>query len=291
MNIIVGASGQIGSHIVSQIIAKGLPCRAVVRDSSKFQRGPIDVRTADVCNQKELTEAFRGGTTVFVLTPENPGSKDIMGETEQIIENYRQAIRSAGIQKVIGLSCIGAHVDGPTGNVLMSRMLEQGLSEFPGEKIFVRPSYYFSNWLAYAETVEQYGVLPTFFPKELAIDMVSPIDLAEFITALMISEPKGAGNRIFELIGPKKYSSLDVADIFSSLYAKGVSVQSLSPEKWEETLLSVGFTTNTAAYLSAMTKAVIDDLLVPQRPESTLSLPTTLKQYLSDRREAPRQIL
>ncbi|MGO3267988.1 MAG: NAD(P)H-binding protein, partial [Sphingobacteriaceae bacterium] len=37
MNIIVGASGQIGSHIVSQIIAKGLPCRAVVRDPSKFQ--------------------------------------------------------------------------------------------------------------------------------------------------------------------------------------------------------------------------------------------------------------
>ncbi|MGO3654484.1 MAG: SDR family oxidoreductase [Sphingobacterium sp.] len=82
MNIIVGASGQIGSHIVSQIIAKCLPCRAVVRDPSKFQAESVDVRKADLFNQEELTDAFRGGTAVFVLTPENPDSNDILGETQ-----------------------------------------------------------------------------------------------------------------------------------------------------------------------------------------------------------------
>ncbi|MGO1650798.1 MAG: NAD(P)H-binding protein [Sphingobacterium sp.] len=284
MNIIVGASGQIGSHIVSRIIAKGLPCRAVVRDPSKFQAESVDVRKADLFNQEELTDAFRGGTAVFVLTPENPDSNDILGETQQIIENYKRAIRSTGIQKIIGLSCIGAHVDGPTGNVVLSRMLEQGLSGLPGEKIFVRPSYYFSNWLAYADTVEQYGVLPTFFPKELALEMLSPTDLAEFIAVLMIREPRGAGLQVFELLGPKKYSSRDVADVFSKLHAKEISIQSLAPEKWEETLRSVGFTEDTATYLSAMTKAVIDDRLVPERPESTTSLPTSLAEYLSNNR-------
>lgn len=284
MNIIVGASGQIGSHIVSRIIAKGLPCRAVVRDPSKFQAESVDVRKADLFNHQELTDAFRGGTAVFVLTPENPDSNDILGETQQIIENYKRAIRSTGIQKIIGLSCIGAHVDGPTGNVVLSRMLEQGLSELPGEKIFVRPSYYFSNWLAYTDTVGQYGVLPTFFPKDLALEMLSPTDLAEFIAALMIRETSGAGLQVFELLGPKKYSSRDVADVFSELHAKEITIQSLAPEKWEETLRSVGFTENTATYLSAMTKAVMDDLLVPERPESTINLPTNLAEYLSNNR-------
>jgi uncharacterized protein YbjT (DUF2867 family) len=102
------------------------------------------------------------------------------------------------------------------------------------EKSFIRPSYYFSNWLGYLETVEQYGILPTFFPEDLKIEMHSPVDLAKFIAKIMtgMSPEK---KKIYELTGQQKYSSLDVANTLSKLLNKKVAVQSI-PQVRSETI-------------------------------------------------------
>src|SRR5690606_11365940 len=115
------------------------------------------------------------------------------------------------IKNAIGLSCVGAHIDGDTGNILMSRMLEQGLASLKARKVFVRPSYYFSNWMAYRDLIQQHGVLPTFLPEDLSIEMNSPIDVAKFIAKLVIEEDAFFDNSIYELSGPRKYSPRDVA--------------------------------------------------------------------------------
>lgn len=281
-NIVVGATGRVGSTIITAIRSSGFPVRAVLRDPGKLTDKTIETRTADLFNADQVIAAFKGGTTAFVLTPENPASNDTIGDTERIVENYRKAIDAAEIEKVVALSCIGAHVSGNTGNILMSRILEQSLDDLRIEKVFVRPSYYFSNWLAYRETVEQYGVLPTFFPEELKIEMHSPVDLAKFIARIMTGTASPENKKVYELLGPRKYSALDVANSFSKLLNREVNVQAIPSDKWQETLLSVGFTENTAANLSDMTQAVIDNLTVPEYPGDTIKLPATLDDYLRE---------
>jgi uncharacterized protein YbjT (DUF2867 family) len=229
---------------------------------------------------RDRTKAFIGGTTVFVLTPENPVSTDIIEDTKRIVENYRMAIQASGIKRIVGLSCVGAHIEGNTGNILMSQILEQGFDNLAIEKVFIRPSYYFSNWLGYFETVRQYGALPTFFPEDLKIEMHSPIDLAKFIAKVMTDKSTSGNRTIFELTGQRKYSSLDVAKTFSKLLDKDVIVQSIAKEQWKETLLSVGFTDNTATNLSEMTQAVIDGKIIPERPNDMIKLSTTLEKYM-----------
>ena len=280
MNIIAGATGQVGSNLINELKNKGFQVRAVVRNPDKLSDKTIETRTADLFNLEQLIEAFKGGTTVFVLTPENPTSNDIIEDTRQIVGNYKKAIQATGIKKVVALSCVGAHIDSNTGNVLMSRILEQTLDDLDIEKIFIRPSYYFSNWLGYLETVEQYGVLPTFFPEDLKIEMLSPIDLAKFIAKIM-TDTSSEKKRIYELTG-QKYSPLDVANTFSKLLDKNVTVQSIPQDKWKETLMSVDFTENTATNLSDMTQAVIDNKTVPERPNDTIKLPTTLEKYIDE---------
>lgn len=282
MNIIVGATGQVGSYLLNEIKRKGLPVRAVARNSDKIIDKSIETKTADLFNVEQLTEAFKGGTSVFVLTPEDPASNDIIGETKEIINNYRKAIEATGIKRIIGLSCIGAHINGNTGNILMSRILEQGFENLDAEKIFIRPSYYFSNWLGYWETVKQYGVLPSFFPEDLKIDMVSPIDLAQFIANVMTKETFFNNQTAFELIGKQKYNSLDVANIFSKLLNKNVKVQSIPKEQWKSTLLSVGFTEDTSSNLSDMTQAVIYNKIIPEKPKDIIKLSTSLDKYLEE---------
>lgn len=282
MNIIVGATGQVGSTLISEIRRNGFPVIAVVRNPDKIIDKTIETRTADLFNVEQLTKAFKGGTTVFVLTPENPVSIDIIGDTKRIVENYRMAIQASGIKRIVGLSCVGAHIEGNTGNILMSRILEQGFDNLAIEKVFIRPSYYFSNWLGYLETVRQYGVLPTFFPEDFKIEMHSPIDLAKFIAKVMTDKSTPGKGTIFELTGQQKYNSLDVARTFAKLLDKDVIVQSIVKEQWKETLLSVGFTENTATNLSDMTQAVIDGKIIPERSNDMIKLSTTLEEYMAE---------
>lgn len=281
MNIIVGGTGQVGSNLLKDLKKSGSPVRAVVRNPDKMADKSIEAKAADLFNVEQLIASFEGGSAAFVLTPEDPTSNDILGETEQIVENYRKAIQATGIKKVVALSCVGAHVEGNTGNILMSRILEQGFADLDVDKVFIRPSYYFSNWLAYWQTMEQYGVLPTFFPEKLTIEMHSPIDLAGFIAKVMIHE-SFERKVVYELIGQWPYSSEDVAEAFSKLFNKTVAVQRIPRKKWQENLLSVGFTENTAANLMDMTQAVIDGKTALERPDEAVKLPTSLAQYLQD---------
>lgn len=282
MNIIIGASGQVGSVLIREILDKDLPARAVVRNPDKIVDKNIETRVADAFNAEQLIEAFTGGTSVFLLTPENPASTDIIRDTQTIVENYRTAIKETGIKRVVALSCVGAHIEGKTGNILMSRILEQGLDDLDIEKVIIRPSYYFNNWMGYLETIEQYQVLPTFFPESFELDMHSPVDLAKFIATVM-TKPQTTGNKeVYELTGPRKYSSLDVAQVFSKILNKEITAQSIPPKQWMETLLSVGFTFNTASNLADMTQAVIDGTIVPEWPDNTMMLPTSLEKYIED---------
>ncbi|UOB17962.1 NmrA family NAD(P)-binding protein [Abyssalbus ytuae] len=283
MNIILGASGQVGSNIVNALANKNLPVRAIVRNPTSAFGKNIEVKIANFFNQKELIEAFKGGTTVFLLTPENPLSTDIIGETSIIISNYKKAIQANEIKRIVGLSCVGAHVNNNTGNILMSGMLEKEFDDLiEVEKIFIRPSYYFSNWLNFLEVVEQQGVLPSFFPENLKIDMNSPIDVAKFIAHKIAENTKWEGKKIFELTGSQKYSSKEIADILSKLLNKRIEVFIIPKENWKETLMSAGFTKNTSDNIIDMTQAVIDKIVFPENKDYINILPTNLYDYFKE---------
>ena len=279
MNIILGASGQVGSLIVKALLNSHAPVTAVIRNpDSKFD-ALVPVRIADFRNPTQLTEALAGGTTVFLLTPYDPASHDIIGETKRIIANYREAIQANQIKKIVGLSTIGAHLEGNTGNLRMSRILEQGFDDLNVKKVFIRPAYYFSNWLGFMEAVEQYGVLPTFFPEDLKIRMISPWDVATFTAEQILNGPMSQ-KEMYELVGPRQYSSHDVANVFSQHLEKDIDVQSIPREQWKETLTHAGFTDNAATHLVAMTQAVVNEQAVPERLGKAIKLPTRLAQYL-----------
>ena len=112
----------------------------------------------------------------------------------------------------------------------MSRMLEHGFDDLHLTKVFIRPSYYFSNWLGFLETIKQYGIMPTFFPADLQIDMNSPVDVARFVAEAIIDEHQYVDKKVFELVGPEKYSSRDVAKTFAKLLDRKIETQPVPKE-------------------------------------------------------------
>ncbi len=282
MDIILGATGQIGSMLVDNLIKRGQSVRAVVRNGSKaegLRSKSIQVNIADYFDVEALKKAFQGGSSAFLLTPENPESQDFISETKTIINNYREAILASGITKIVGLSSNGAQHESGTGNLMASYMLEHAFSDLEIEQVFVRPSYYFSNWLGYLELVKEHGILPTFFPPEMKVPMIAPPDVAEFLSEIIVCKiPK---ERVYEITGPHAYSSLDIAKIFGEVLNRNVILQQVLPEEWESTLIQAGFSKDGAKNLALMTKAVIEGK-TKNEASNPVSFSTDFKSYLKN---------
>lgn len=280
MNIILGATGQIGFMLASNLLKKGQSVRAVVRNESKaheLRKMGIEVVVADYLDKEALKKAFYGGKSAFLLTPEDPKSENYMDEVRLILSNYQETVQASGINKIVGLSSMGAQHESGTGNLCASYLLEHTFSELNIEQVFVRPAYYYSNWIGYLELIMAQGILPTFFPPEMELPMISPTDVAAFLTEVMIRETPQ--ERIYEIIGPHDYSSLEIARIFGNVLNKDVTLQQIPPHEWENTLVQAGFTTDGAMNLILMTKAVIDGKTKNDTPNPIRFL-TDFKTYL-----------
>lgn len=282
MHVILGASGQVGSAIVTQLIEKGESVKGVVRDekkAGKLEKTGAAVAIADVSDLPALVAAFQDGSTLFALTPESGHERNVIGETKDILENYRKALASSPIKKVVGLSSIGAQYETGTGNLVMSYLLEHAFTGMPLKQLFVRPAYYFSNWMMYLGAVIDNGTLPTFFPPELPIPMVSPEEVAAFVANVIQKEEEDG--KIFELTGPAAYSSNDVAQAFSDALGKEVKAVQIPKEQWESTLREIGFSPDAIRNFIEMTDAVISGKAMPEKKNTVqVKLKTTLKDYI-----------
>lgn len=282
MNLILGATGRVGSMLVTNLLKKGQPVRAVIRSSVKapdlISKG-VEVFVADYFDGAALKKAFQGGSSVFLLTPENPECVDFINESRTIIKNYREAIISAKVTKIIGLSSGGAQHPSGTGNLVASYLLEHAFSDLEIEQTFVRPAYYYSNWIGYLELVKEHGILPTFFPPAMKLPMIAPEDVAAFLAELMCDATPH--ERIYEITGPYAYSSLEIAQIFAAVLERSVTVQQIPPEAWESTLLQAGFSKDGAHNLMLMTQAVIDGKTKNTTP-NPFRCATDFKTYLKN---------
>ncbi|MDR6805901.1 uncharacterized protein YbjT (DUF2867 family) [Dyadobacter sp. BE34] len=283
-HIILGASGRVGSAVVDRLLELGAPVKGVVRNEGKAEalksRG-VDTSIADAHNLPALKAALRDGETLFALTPETGREKNVLGDTNDILTNYRAALVADGIKKVVGLSSMGAQHREGTGNLVMSYMLEHAFDGIGVSRVFIRPAYYFSNWLNYLEPAKKNGVLPTFFPIDLKIPMICPSDVGHFAAEVLTNGDHDM--TIYELYGPRSYSSADVAKAFGEVLGKEVKAQQIPRKDWDKTLDSIGFSADGVRNFIEMTEAVISGKSMPDSKGTVRAqADTTLEAYLEE---------
>ncbi|ACT92236.1 NmrA family NAD(P)-binding protein [Dyadobacter fermentans] len=281
-NIILGASGRVGSAVVARLVEKQAPVKGIVRNAEKaeaLQATGADAAIADAHNLPALKVALRDGEALFALTPETGQEENVLGDTNDVLTNYRAALAAANIRKLVGLSSMGAQHREGTGNLVMSYMLEHAFDGLDLTRVFIRPAYYFSNWLGYLESAGETGVLPTFFPTDLKIPMICPSDVGHFAADVLLNDDRD--RTIYEVSGPASYSSDDVAEAFEEVLGKKVKAQQIPRDQWAGTLQSIGFSKDGIRNFIEMTDAVISGKAGPQGNGTiTAEMGTTLEAYL-----------
>lgn len=278
MDIILGATGRVGSALATSLLAKGRTVRAVVRNATKAERlrqMGAEVAVADYTDAHALRSAFAGGDSLFVLTAEDPGSHDGIAEASAFLDMCRKATEGAGIKRVIGLSSDGAQHATGTGFLTVSYMLEHAFDGLDIEQTFIRPSSYYSNWMMSLPVVKAHGILPTFFPVDFSIPMIAPEDVAAFAAQVFLGEVEPRA--IHEITGPCSYTSTDIAKMLGDILGRKVEAQQTPQAAWLDTLKSVGFSPANAQHMAEMTAAVISGITGAEGEE--VFLPTTFPDY------------
>jgi uncharacterized protein YbjT (DUF2867 family) len=281
MYIITGASGRVGSAVVANLIKKGKAVKGIIRDdkkADKLKQQGAEVAIADAFDLQALTEAVKGGSTLFAITPETGKNDDVIADTKKILENYRKAVEASAIKKVVGLSSMGAQYNKNSGNLLMSYLLEHAFEGLDVQATFIRPAYYFSNWMMSLPLIKEKGILSTFYPIEMKIPMVSPMDVAAYSQDILTKDDNEG--KIYELLGPD-YSSADVAEAFANALGREVKAQQIPRDQWEKTLKETGFSPDGIKNFVEMTELVVSGKTKPEANGTTiLRAGTTLQEYI-----------
>ena len=146
--LVMGATGNISSLVIPQLLAGGAAVRALVHNPDKasgLSAKGVQVIVGDLEDPVSLAKAFAGVSAVFLLTP--------FGEkADALARNAIAAAKKAGSPYIVRLSAVKAALDAPTANGRSHGQTEKDLKE-SGLVVILKPHYFMQNLLGQTQSI------------------------------------------------------------------------------------------------------------------------------------------
>jgi uncharacterized protein YbjT (DUF2867 family) len=199
--LVMGATGRTGGAVVTELLAKGWPVRAVVRvrdlRSELLQRRGAEVVVADIFDPGQLMDAMRGVQRAYYCSPYHPF-------VIQSASAFAAAARETGLEQIVGLS---QWLAGPNHPALMTRqswLIDRIFSALPGiAHTAVIPGFFAdSPYMEMMPFAAQLGVFPLPIAGESRDAPPSVDDIARVAVAALLDPARHAG-KSYRPTGPK----------------------------------------------------------------------------------------
>lgn len=125
-------TGNVGSAVGRELLARGYPVRSVIRDETKgaswAERG-AQVAVTDLSDRAGLSAALRGSAGAFFLLPTDPRAPDFLRQQDRMVTAIAGAVAEAGVPHVALLSSLGAEMSTSTSLIEKLGELEERMRE------------------------------------------------------------------------------------------------------------------------------------------------------------------
>ncbi|GAB3281258.1 NmrA family NAD(P)-binding protein [Larkinella harenae] len=184
--IVTGSVGRISKPLTEELVQQGHTVTVISSRSDK--QGAIEALGASaaigsVQDAHFLAETFQGADAVYTMVPPisyfDP-TIDPMACFRQIGTNYAEAIRQAGLKRIVNLSSWGAHRDNGNGGIAGAYHLEQLLNELPDAVSIthIRPTSFYYNLYSFVPAIKSTGIMVAAYGGEDRTVLVAPSDIA-----------------------------------------------------------------------------------------------------------------
>ncbi|MFC7018509.1 MULTISPECIES: NAD(P)H-binding protein [Haloarcula] len=264
--LVTGATGFVGSHLVSALRAADHDVRALVRDPAGYDPAPgVEVATGDLLEPGSFDAALEGVDAAVYLVHSMGAGDDYEDRDRRAAQNFRAAATEAGVDRVVYLGGLGGD-DAPLSRHLRSRrtvehLLAAGTYDLTTLRAAIIVGAGSASFQLICELAARFPLLVT--PRAVATDC-HPIAIADVVEYLVgvLETPATAGGT-YEIGGPEVMSYAEVLRRTGARAGSGVprivSLPVLSPglsSYW------VGFLTDVPASVARPLVAGLDTPVV-----------------------------
>jgi uncharacterized protein YbjT (DUF2867 family) len=287
--LVTGASGNVGGHVVRELVARGVSVRAFVRDprraADRLGAG-VDLAVGDFADLASVRRAMKGVDSVFVTSSNGP---DEVAHENAVVD----AAAAEWVRRIVKLSALGAEVGSPLMFADAHARIERHLLECGVPSVVLRASFFMSNLFASADTIREAGtiVAPA---ADAKIAMIDPRDIAAVAAAVLVDDGPPAdggcdGGRSYVLTGPRAVTYTEVAADLSTVLGREVRYVDVPDEAARAGMLASGAPEWLADSLVVLYGLLRDGLAAhPTADVRTLTgrEPRTFAEFARDHRSA-----
>lgn len=223
MILLTGATGTVGSALLTRLTAAGADVRCLVRDPRRLGRDRVRVQIAlgDLADPASFRNALRGVDTVIHLAAAIRDQPRASIEELNGVATLRllRAAERAGAERFVFFSAIGATLQSPTRFFRAKALAERAVAESPLPTTVVAPSIVYAPgdpWLRLLERLSLLPVMPLPGSGRALYQPVWADDVAACVERILDDEalsgaasaPRGASTDAerLELAGPETLS-------------------------------------------------------------------------------------
>ena len=249
--IVTGSLGNISQPLATALGQQGHAVTVISRAPGRQAAIEALGATAAIGSLEDgafLARTFAGADAVYAMVPPNFAAPDLRAYFRRIGHHYAQAVRQAGVPRVVQLSSWGADRDHGTGNILAPHDVEQILAQLPGLSLtYLRPATFYTNYYGFLGLglLKSAGYLGANCPGDYRSPLVHPRDIAA-AAAEELTRPASPG-RTVRYVASDERTPAEVAHVLGAAIGRpNLRWVALSDEQMLATLIDNGLPASSA---------------------------------------------
>jgi uncharacterized protein YbjT (DUF2867 family) len=246
MNLVFGATGNIGSAVVDALVRRGVPVRGV---SSRTREGHTGVEMAvgNLDDVDSLVPLLDGVSSMFVLAG-YAGSDELMGRAA-----------SEGVERIVLLS--SSSTTGPDDNpVARFNFASESAATASGiAPTIIRPNSFMTNAFRWNEQLSRGDTITEAFP-DVPVSTIDPADVGE-IASIAMTEAGHAG-KIYRATGPESLRPIDRVAILGDVLGRRLTFVGQSDEDARAAMLKTMPNDMVQAFFGFFAEGKVDETTV-----------------------------
>jgi NADH dehydrogenase len=226
---VLGGTGFLGTRLVARLIKDGRRVTVLSRDREQHKHllvlPGLTLKNCDVYVPAQLSEHFRGKDVVInligILNERGFGGAGFRRAHTELTQGVLQAVRSAGVTRLLQVSALKAAVDAPSYYLRSKGDAEQLIREASSalDWTIFQPSVMFGPGDSFLNRFAGLlGAIPLVFPVARPDARFQPVLVDDVIEAMLRCLHGGAASRqTYELGGPRIYTLREIVSLVAKL--------------------------------------------------------------------------
>lgn len=253
-----GSLGNVAKPLVKKLIAAGHEVTVITTKADRKEEiEALGAKAAvgSISDAAFLTEAFKNAAAVYTMMPPAMGATNMIQNIADAGEAYAQAIKAAGVRRVVMLSSVGADEAEGTGPVQGVHRVEKTLQGLEGVNVTVlRSGFFYVNFFRDIPLIKSRGIFGNNYSGDDRLALTHPADLSAAIAKELQAD--GNGFEVKYIVSDISTGN-EIATLFGTAIGKPeLTWTNIPDEQLKQGMLSAGLPPELAGLITEMGQGV-----------------------------------